>query len=220
MLIGEKEMNQITKTNFRMDFFKRVKPIKLTDPLAAVLGAVEPGEVFYYHYTDLVKMSGHSCPAVSGAFKMTEAALSELYENEIPVRGNIRVTIKGAEDHGANGPISQVISLISGAANDMGFKGLQGRFNRYKLLAFDAEHPPAKELTAEAEFERVDTGRKVTIQYNSSLIPGNPEMMQLMPLVISGQASEDQLHKFGDLWQGRVERVLLNPPRGVFTIVT
>ncbi len=208
------------KTAFRMDFFCRVKPIKLTDPLAAALGAVEAGEIFYYHYADIVKLSGHSCPAVSGAFKMTELALAELYGDEIPERGNIRVTMKGAVDYGANGPISQVISGITGAADSAGFKGLQGAFSRYKLLAFDAEHPPQKGMTAAAEFERMDSAKKIFIQYNSSLIPGNPEMGQLMPLVISGQASEEQLHRFGDLWQGRVERVLLNPPEGVFTIVS
>ncbi len=212
-------MNQTDNTVFRKDFFSRVKPIKLIDPLAVALGAVEAGEEFYYHYTDLVKMSGHSCPAVSGAFKITEIALAELYGDDIPVRGDIRVTVKGAADHGANGPISQVISVITGAADSAGFKGLQGTFSRYKLLSFDEEHPPQKGLTAEAEFTRMDTGKIVTVQYNSGLIPGSPEMMQLMPLIISGKASAEQQHQFGDLWQGRVERVLLDPPEGVFTII-
>ncbi len=203
-----------------MDFFNQVPPIKLTDPLAAVLGAVEEGEIFEYHYSDAVKLSGHSCPAVSGAFKMTELALAELYGSEIPVRGNIRVTIKGEAENGANGPISQVISFITGAAGNAGFTGLQGKFSRYELLTFDAEHPTARGLTAEVEFERVDTGQKTLIRYNSGLLPQSTEMVQLIPLVISGQASKEQLHRFGDLWQERVEQVLLNPPEGVFTIVS
>lgn len=180
------KMTQTGKTVFRMDFFSRVNPIKLKDPLAAALGAVEADHVFYYHYTDIVKMSGHSCPAVSGA----------------------------------NGPISQVISNITGAADDAGFKGLQGTFSRFKLLAFETDHPPAEGLTAEAKFERMDTGQTVTVQYNSSLIPGNPEMMPLMPLVVGGTASKEQHNRFGDLWQGRVEHVLLHPPQGAFVVVS
>lgn len=214
------KMTQTGKTVFRMDFFSRVNPIKLKDPLAAALGAVEADHVFYYHYTDIVKMSGHSCPAVSGAFKMTEIALTELYGDALAVRGNIRVTIKGAADYGANGPISQVISNITGAADDAGFKGLQGTFSRFKLLAFETDHPPAEGLTAEAKFERMDTGQTVTVQYNSSLIPGNPEMMPLMPLVVGGTASKEQHNRFGDLWQGRVEHVLLHPPQGAFVVVS
>ncbi len=213
-------MNQSNKNIFRMDFFDKVQPIKLTDPLAAVLGAVEEGAVFEYHYSDAVKLSGHSCPAVSGAFKMTEIALNKLYGDDIPVRGNIRVVMQGAEDNGANGPISQVISFITGAAGTVGFTGLQGKFSRYKLLTFDAEHPTARGLTAEAEFERMDSGKKIRIRYNSGLLPGSAEMVQLIPLVISGQASKEQLSRFGDLWQGRVEQVLLNPPEGVFSIVS
>ena len=37
------------------------------------------------------KLAGHSCPAVSGAYKVTEKALKALYGSETPMRGGISV---------------------------------------------------------------------------------------------------------------------------------
>ncbi len=205
-------------THFRPDFYDKVEPIKLIDPLSFALGATEKGEPYVYHYTDIVKFSGHSCPSVAGAFKMTEIALKELYGDAMPVRGNIKVTMKGAPDEKVNGPIAQVISLITGAAGNMGFKGLNGKFSRYNLFSFDTENPPATDIWAEAIFERLDTGQKVNVAYKVNMIPTSPEMGKLMPIINSGQATPEQMRQFGDLWQERVRIVLMDAPEGAFSI--
>ncbi len=205
-------------TLFRQDFYKKIEPIKLIDPLSFALGATEKGEPFFYHFTDIVKYSGHSCPSVAGAYKMTQIALKELYGDETPIRGNISVAIKGSVEDKVNGPISQVISFITGAAGNTGFKGLNGKFNRYNLLSFDSDNPSTEDVSAEAIFERVDNGKKVNIVYKASMIPGNPEMGELMPLIISGKATMEEMQKFGNLWQERVKIVLLNPPDGAFIV--
>lgn len=205
-------------TSFRQDFFSKVKPVKLVDPLSFALGATAKGEAFVYHYTDIIQYSGHSCPSVAGAFKMTGIALKELYGDQIAVRGQIKVTMKGAPDDKVNGPIAQVISYITGAAGNTGFKGLKGKFSRYNLLSFDSNNPPAKDVWAEAIFERVDNGKKVNIAYKVMMIPGNPEMGKLMPLIIGGKATPEQIQKFGDLWQERVRIVLIEPPEGTFVV--
>ena len=206
-------------TQFRQDFYNKVEPIKLTDPLSFALGATAKGEPFVYHYTDIVKYSGHSCPSVAGAYKMTQIALKELYGGKLPIRGNIKVTMKGAPDEKVNGPIAQVISFITGAAGNTGFKGLKGKFSRYNLLSFDTDNPPAEGIWAEAVFERVDTGDKVSVAYKVSMIPANPEMGKLMPLIISGKAAKEQIIQFGDLWQERVRIALMEPPEGAFILV-
>ena len=149
---------------------------------------------------------------------MTGIALKELYGDQMPVRGQIKVTMKGAPDDKVNGPIAQVISFITGAAGNTGFKGLKGKFSRYNLLSFDRDNSSAEDVWAEAIFERLDNGKKVNIAYKAEMIPGNPEMGKLMPLIISGKATPEQIQKFGDLWQERVRIALMEAPEGTFIV--
>jgi len=209
---------QNEETKFKRDFFDQVEPIKLVDPLAFALGASNAREPYVYYYIDIIKYSGHSCPAVSGGYKMAQIALKELYGNKMPIRGQIKVTMRGAPDDKVNGPISQVISFITGAAGDTGFKGMKGKFNRYNLLTYEKENPSEKGITAEAIFERMDTGDKVNIAYKANVIPTDPEMTKLTPLLVSGKASKEEIIKFGDLWQERVRIVLLETPEEAFNI--
>lgn len=52
------------------DFYKTIEPIILKDDLAEFLGAPEDGKI-EINYLDLVKMAGHSCVTVAGAYLMT-----------------------------------------------------------------------------------------------------------------------------------------------------
>ena len=51
------------------DFFAAVPAIVVADPLAALLGAAEGGRL-EYRYADAVRLAGHSCPTVAGAWLM------------------------------------------------------------------------------------------------------------------------------------------------------
>src|SRR3990167_766995 len=115
---------------WKQSFYDDAEPIKLREPLAEFLGAIDKGEEFVFTYQDAVKLAGHSCPAVSGAYKITQKALRELYGDKLPVRGEISVRVLGSVDNGANGPMAQVISLITGAAPETGFAGLGPKFSR------------------------------------------------------------------------------------------
>lgn len=205
-------------TQFRQDFYTKIEPIKLVDPLSFALGATIKDEAFVYHYADIVKYSGHSCPSVAGAYKMTQIALKELYGDKMPIRGGIKVTMRGAPDDKVNGPIAQVISFITGAAGNTGFKGLKGKFSRYNLLSFDTDNPSEEDIWAEAIFERMDTGQKVNVAYKVSMIPGDPEMAKLMPVVVGGKATREQMIQFGDTWQERVRKALLEAPEGAYIV--
>jgi len=205
-------------TRFRQEFYKDVEPMKLIDPLSYVLGATDKDVPYVYSYADIIKFSGHSCPSVAGAYKMTQIALKELYGDKMPQRGQIKVTMRGAPDYQVNGPIAMVISFITGAAGNTGFKGMKGKFSRYNLLAFDSDNPPAEDVWAQAVFERMDTGKKVDVAYKLGVVPGFPQIGQLMPLVLSGKATPEQMKEFGDFWQKRVRIVLLDPPQGAFVV--
>lgn len=205
------------QSRWKQDFFDEVEEIRLKDPLAYVLGAMDEGEVMVFRYADAVKMAGHSCAAVSGAYKITAKALKELYGDETPVRGCIRATIKGEPTDLAYGPMSQVISLITGAAPETGFKGLGGGlYGRCNLLTFDEDNFEFNTFI----FERTDTGKKVKVVYNPQALPENPRMGEVAGPTISGTATEDEREEFFSLWQGKVRKILLEDEKypGLFEI--
>lgn len=207
------------QTKFNKSFFDSVEPIKIKDPLAVALGAMDKNEPFVFTYTDAVKLAGHSCPAVSGAYKLTQVALKSLYGNETPVRGQIKVTFKGGVGYKVNGPISQVVTLITGASGETGFKGLGGgRYNRQNLLSFDETKEADEDAVCTVIFERMDNNKKIEISYNNSMLPANPKMGDLMPLAVTGKGTDAEIREFGELWHERVKAVLMNPMKGMFTI--
>jgi hypothetical protein len=66
-------------------FLDEAPRLSLYDPLSAFLGATEDGLVGY-SYLDAIKLAGHSCPAVAGAYLMMLRAHGHLYGGGIPVR--------------------------------------------------------------------------------------------------------------------------------------
>ena len=206
-------------TKFNIDFLDEVETIKMNDPLAVALGAMDKDEPFMYGYEDAVKTAGHSCPAVSGGYRLTMIALKHLHGDEIPVRGNIKVTFRGGIGHKVNGPISQVVTLITGAAGESGFHGLGGgKFNRYNLLSFDENSEAPAGAVCSAVFERIDNGKRVEVSYNNSMLPANPKMGELMPLSVSGSGTDEQIKEFGKLWHERIKVVLTGNMDGMFVV--
>jgi hypothetical protein len=185
------------------DFFDSVPQIKMHDPLADFLGAVNDG-VIEYRYIDVVKLAGHSCPTVASAYWMTYQALQALYGNDLPERGAIRVEFREGSLTGVTGVVANVISMLTGATHDTGFKGIAGHFDRRNLLFFGADVP------LEIRFMRLDTGAQVDVAANVRQVPSNPEMPVLMQRSLSGEASVEEAQRFGALWQERVRCILLD----------
>ena len=96
------------------EFFARIPGITLRDPLAELLGATEGG-LIDYRFADAVKLAGHSCPTVAGAWLMTVRALQALYGDEIPERGNIVVALHEDLDSGVAGVMASIATLLTGA---------------------------------------------------------------------------------------------------------
>lgn len=184
------------------DFFDAVPRLKLRDPLAEFLGACDEG-VIEYGYIDAVKLAGHSCPTVASAYWMTRQALGALYSAEPPERGAIRVEFREDRLSGVTGVIANVVSMLTGATHDTGFKGLAGRFDRRQLLFFNADVP------LEIRFTRTDTGDKIDVAANPQAVAGDPDTAPLMRRCLSEDASAENRRRFGAAWQDRVRSILL-----------
>ena len=185
------------------EFFDSVPRLRMRDPLAAFLGAVEDG-VIEYGYIDAVKLAGHSCPTVASAYWLTCRALGTLYRGELPERGGIRVEFREDRTFGVTGVMANIVSLLTGATSDTGFKGLAGRFDRRNLLLFNVD------LQLDMRFTRTDTGAHVDAAADVRQIPSDPAMALLLQRSLSGQVGSEEQRRFGAIWQDRVRRTLLD----------
>lgn len=184
-------------------FFDQAPVVKTFDPLAQLLGAPVDG-CFDYVYADAVRLSGHSCPTVAGSFLMGRAALRALYPEGRVERGQIEISMAAPASHGTTGVMAQVLTLLTGAAADGGFKGIGGSFARNGLLTF-SQHPESGVVT----FRRRDTGDAVTAELDTAPVPGNPSQRGLLIAIMQGVASDADKRAFAEGWQERVRSMLL-----------
>ncbi|MDA8260160.1 MAG: FmdE family protein [Betaproteobacteria bacterium] len=183
-------------------FYDQVRRLSVYDPLAEFLGAAEGGRI-EYAYLDAVKLAGHSCPTVAAAYWMTLKALAHLYPDNLPQRGRIRVEFRQDQLSGVTGVIASVVTLLTGATHDTGFKGLAGRFDRRKLLYFSAD------VVEEIRFTRIDTGRAVEVSAQLQSVPFAPQTIELMQKCLNDSATPQEAAEFRECWQARVCAVLL-----------
>lgn len=184
------------------DFFNDIENIELMDPLGGFLGAFDDG-IVEISYLDCVKLSGHSCPTVASAYVMTKYALVSLYGDATPHRSTIKVELQKEKDDGVTGVIGSVAAFIVGAGDIGGFKGIGGKFARDNLLAFGNS---SQELSI--KFTRLDNSTSVEIDYDTSIVPGSPDMMPLMQKSLKGDADTLEKKEFQVLWQERVLAIL------------
>ena len=193
-------------------FIDKVEPIKVQDKLSGFLGAFENG-VYSVSYLECVKLAGHSCPTVAGAYLMAKEALNELYPNgEVAQRGNIKVEMRDSKDSGVTGVVATAISFITGASDEAGFAGIAGNMGRKNLLNYSSQ------ITREVKFTRLDTNDSVEVDYDPSSIQPSPNMQPLMGKMMKGLASDEEKKEFGKLWQERVEKILLGDSKALITI--
>ena len=162
------------------DFYDLIPEVRVYDPLAGFLGAVEAG-IIEYRYLDAVKLAGHSCPTVASAFWMTRLALKTLYDEELPTRGGVRVEISENRDVGVTGVIANVVQLLTGVAGDFQIRII----HRERL-------------------------QHVDVSVDLSKIPVSRDMRQIMLRNLSGEADPDEASLFSQLWQDRVKRLILD----------
>jgi hypothetical protein len=193
------------------DFFDKVPRLRVHDPLAEALGCAELG-IFEYSYADAVRLAGHSCPTVAASYWLTWLALEHLYPDDLPQRGGVKVEFRESEREGSTGVAAAIVQMLTGAAGDLGFKGVGGRFARVGLQRFGRDVPLSIRST------RLDNGAAVDAAADLTLpLPGPA----LRPRT-RGHESADlaAIAELGAQWQRRVKHMLIDHPRdpGVFII--
>ena len=185
-------------------FFSEVAPIVVHDRLAAFLGTAAAG-VIEFRYADVVKLAGHSCPTVAGAYLMTRRALAALYPDELPERGEIVVEFREAQDIDSTGVTASVIGMLTGAASSSGFKGIAGHFVRHSLLSFDE-----LDLPGEVAFRRRDTGQRICATFCPQQVPADDRLEPILRNLLAGRHDPVAAEVFATLWQDRVRRMLID----------
>jgi hypothetical protein len=185
------------------DFYTKIAPIKLYDPLSDFLGAFQEGEL-EISYLDCVKLAGHSCPTVAGAYLIAARGVAALYGDILPQRGSVKVEMRDNESDGVTGVTANILSFILGAGGVGGFKGMQGKFSRDNLLFYGAP------IHAEVKLTRLDTMQSVNLSYDPSLVKTDKQMKPLMGKSLMELASKEERNIFQTLWQNKVEEILLN----------
>jgi len=180
-------------------FFTEIEHIVLKDELSEFLGTSKDG-IIDISYLEIVKMAGHSCATVAGAYLMAKEGLKALYPNETPNRGEIKIEFSGTlEDN--TGVVALVLSNITGATENMGFTGIMGKYNHRGLMFYGAN------IKANVRFTRLDTNKSVEVFYNPHKIVSPGEIMQS---AIGPNATDETKSTFGERWQQMVKTVLEN----------
>lgn len=185
-------------------FFEQAPMLRVRDPLAAFLGAVDGG-VIEYRYADAVRLAGHSCPTVAVAWLMTIKGLRALYDGELPERGGVDVHMRDGREDGVTGVVASVATLLTGATVETGFAGIGPlhRFSRRNLLHY------GERIEGTLALRRRDSGQAVQVESDASVVPWSDEMRLLMPKAVTETATPDELERFGRLWQQRVRAMLV-----------
>ena len=184
-------------------FFDQAPTVTVYDGLAEFLGASSDGMITY-RYIDAVRLAGHSCPTVAGAYLMTRKALDMLYPGQTPERGAVQVRFSTSLDEGVTGVIGSVVSLITGAAGLGGFKGVGRNFRRQNLMYF------ACAIENEVRFERIDNGASVELAMHMNRVEADPRSSALLKQILAGIAAPQETREFATLWQERVRRILID----------
>ncbi|MDY0360977.1 MAG: hypothetical protein RBR08_05975 [Desulforegulaceae bacterium] len=177
-------------------FFDQIQSIILKDPLGEFIGTSKNG-IIEITYLDTVKMAGHSCSVVGGAYICALKGLKALYGDKIPIRGEIIVEIKNPPTQDNAGVVGSVLSNITGATTDFGFGGLPtGDFNRRNLLFYNAK------IDTDIRFTRIDTKQQIGINYHPQKIV-NPKT--ILMTAIGPDATQENKKTFPERFQKMVE---------------
>jgi DNA-binding HxlR family transcriptional regulator len=194
------------------DFLLDVEPIRFREPFAETLGVFKKEHaVLEYTFIDVVKLAGHACPTTAGAYLCCQEAIKKLYPDDIPVRGEISITAYGEPDEGVYGVISQVFTLLTGAAPATGFRGLGHKFKRKDLLKFSQKKIDPRALCF--KFRRLENKKTVTVSFYPHKVPfpeGKVKRLgELLEKVVWEAAKKNEIREFQDLWMGKVRDMII-----------
>ena len=190
-------------------FFDKIEAIVLKDPLGKFIGTSKGG-ILEISYVETVKMAGHSCAVVGGAYLAVREGLKALYRNELPRRGEIKVEIRKGITEDNAGVVGSVLANITGATTDFGFGGLPGgRFNRRNLLSYNAP------IDTDIRFTRLDTNRQVGVNCHPEKVV-NPRAILMS--AIGPDATPENKRTFPERFQNMVKQLFEQSDRVIEVI--
>lgn len=207
----------VNGANWNYEYIQNVPPIMMRDPLIEMLG--QTNEAIPYYYEEAAKTAGHSCQVVASAWMITRLALEQLYPNgEIPVRGQIKIEMPGAEDEWNIGVYGEVMAYVTGASTKNGFsgsvfaKGNPSSVRRNKMIYTEKPvgTPPPKMKWV---FTRLDNNKSVTASWNITLVQPKTDEKFLKEIgnkVASGTATPEELAEFHKNWNAAAVFILEN----------
>jgi len=207
-------------------YISQVPPILMIEPYYTIFGQSQVAVPYYYE--EAVKLAGHSCGATAGAWIITKKALEALYpEGETPVRGQIAVEAPGAENEFPVGVLGEIITFITGAAPKTGFIGQEfgeanNLFKRQNKMVYTDEPSGTPPPKMEWIFTRLDTGKKVGVNFNLAIItPIATEERQAMGAKLAkGGATAEEAADYAVYWNDRAKFVFENADMDGFFNVT
>ena len=195
----------VAEVKWAQNFYSKVEPIRVKDPMAVVVGSAKPGdEVFEISIGDVGMYTGHICIGVAGAYRLTQLALEALYGDEIPERGKIRVAANSSS------VALDVASYITGAR---AFYGC-GEANKGALVV---DEDLGKEGDFIMVFQREDNGKAVKVTFHKHIFL-YPERKILEKKILEGKATQEERERFRRREQEKVRQLLLDPPSGLFEV--
>jgi hypothetical protein len=183
-------------------YYEQVEKIKIYDPLSRTLGSLEDG-IIEFSFIDLVKVAGHGCPTVGGAYLMAAAGLKYLYQNDLPCRGKIELHLRTSKEIKTTGVIANIIGTIIGASDEGGFKGLGGLYARNNLVKFN------QTFDGDILLKRIDNGKSVSISYHPEIVPGNPNTSKLLSKILEQESTISEEIEFQKYWNERLEKIMI-----------
>lgn len=207
-------------------YIDEIPPIMMVEPYFKIFGQSQVAVPYYYE--DAVKLAGHSCGATTGAWTITKKALDVLYPgDELPVRGQIAVEAPGAEDEWFTGVFGEIIAFITGASPKTGFIGAEfgetnDLFIRQNKMVYPDEPTGTMPPKMEWVFTRLDTGRKVGVNFNLAVItPIATEERQAMGAKLAKSlATPEEAEDYYQYWNDRARFVIENQEMEGFFNVT
>lgn len=192
------------------DFYKKVSPIKIKEPLGVIVGSLNPEEsVISISIEDVGLYTGHICPGVAAGFRATVLALNGLYGKETPVRGKIRIAANIPSD------LLDVASYITGARAFYG----RGEVNKNDIVIDEAlERKPGIVVIV---FQRKDTKKMVEVVFKKGKLFSPREMQrakQMKKKIMEGRATKEEQETMKKIFQEKVKQILFNLPEGVITV--
>lgn len=173
--------------------------IKCKDYLSQFLGSFDNG-IIEYDFEYVAKLAGHACPTVLTAYLAAVAIAKALYKDELPVRGDIDISLKDAKEDGTIGVMALVFSAIFGAGDEGGFKGIAGQFSRNDRCTFKAD------MVDFASFCRRDTGECVYLNFDFSAMRTlpTPDIGAAMANFLKGE----NIDEFQSDWIAKLETIV------------